>query len=47
MADLLPVGSGAPTFTLPATGGQPISLGAFAGSKHVVFVFYVGDNTPD
>ena len=47
MADLLPVGTCAPDFTLPATGEQPISLGAFAGTKHVVLVFYVGDNTPD
>jgi peroxiredoxin Q/BCP len=47
MADLLAVGSPAPDFTLPATDGQTISLREFAGHKHVVLVFYVGDNTPD
>jgi peroxiredoxin len=24
-----------------------MTLSAFAGRKHVVLVFYVGDNTPD
>jgi peroxiredoxin Q/BCP len=47
MADLLQVGSRAPDFTLPATGGQAFTLSAQAGQKHVVLVFYVGDNTPD
>jgi peroxiredoxin Q/BCP len=47
MAELLAVGSTAPDFTLPATGGRPIALSHFAGRKHVVLVFYVGDHTPD
>ena len=47
MADLLAVGSPAPDFTLPATDGRTIGLHEFAGQKHVVLVFYVGDNTPD
>jgi peroxiredoxin Q/BCP len=47
MADLLQVGSRAPDFTLPATGGQAFTLSALSGQKHVVLVFYVGDNTPD
>jgi hypothetical protein len=47
MPDLLPVGSQAPEFSLPATDGQPFTLGELAGRKHVALVFYVGDNTPD
>jgi peroxiredoxin Q/BCP len=47
MANLLQVGTRAPDFTLPATGGQLMSLSSLAGRKHVVLVFYVGDNTPD
>lgn len=47
MADLLAVGTPAPDFTLPATGGQMVSLRELVGRKHVVLVFYVGDNTPD
>ena len=47
MADLLPVGDRAPDFRLPATDGQTMTLSGFAGRKHVVLVFYVGDNTPD
>jgi thioredoxin-dependent peroxiredoxin len=47
MPDLLTVGTRAPDFTLPATGGQIITLSELAGQKHVVLVFYVGDNTPD
>jgi peroxiredoxin Q/BCP len=47
MRDLLPVGSQAPEFSLPATDGQPFTLGELAGRKHVALVFYVGDNTPD
>jgi thioredoxin-dependent peroxiredoxin len=45
--DLLPVGSQAPDFTLPAADGQPLTLSALRDRKHVVLVFYVGDNTPD
>jgi len=47
MSDLLPIGADAPDFTLPAADGQTITLSALAGRKHVVLVFYVGDNTPD
>ncbi len=47
MPDLLPVGSQAPDFTLPSTAGHALTLSALAGRKHVVLVFYVGDNTPD
>ncbi|HEX9869000.1 MAG TPA: peroxiredoxin family protein [Candidatus Tectomicrobia bacterium] len=47
MPDILPVGTQAPDFTLPSTDGQTLTLSALAGRKHVVLVFYVGDNTPD
>ena len=45
--DLLPVGTQAPDFTLPASDGQLLTLSALRGRKHVVLIFYVGDNTPD
>jgi peroxiredoxin len=45
--DLLPVATQAPDFTLPASNGQPLTLSALRGRKHVVLIFYVGDNTPD
>jgi peroxiredoxin Q/BCP len=38
------VGSSAPEFTLPGTGGQSYSLSSYRG-KPVVLVFYPGDNT--
>jgi peroxiredoxin Q/BCP len=47
MADLLEVGAAAPDFALPAADGRTLALRDFAGRKHVVLVFYVGDNTPD
>lgn len=47
MPELLPVGTPAPDFTLPSTDGKTLTLSALAGCKHVVLVFYVGDNTPD
>ena len=47
MADLLPVGARAPDFRLPTSGGDMLSLSDLIGQKHVVLVFYVGDNTPD
>jgi peroxiredoxin Q/BCP len=47
MSDLLPVGTQAPDFTLPSTDGEMLTLSALAGRKHVVLVFYVGENTPD
>lgn len=39
------VGDKAPAFTLPSTGGEPVSLADFAG-RPVVLVFYPGDDTP-
>jgi thioredoxin-dependent peroxiredoxin len=45
--DLLPVGTQAPDFTLPASDGQLLTLSTLRGHKHVVLIFYVGDNTPD
>ena len=47
IADLLHIGSQAPDFSLPSSDGQTFTLSALAGRKHVVLVFYVGDNTPD
>ena len=47
MPDLLPVGTHAPDFSLQSSDGQTITLSGLAGRKHVVLVFYVGDNTPD
>ena len=38
------VGDKAPAFSLPATGGAPISLADYAG-RPVVLVFYPGDDT--
>jgi peroxiredoxin len=42
---LLPVGSKAPGFTLPATNGDRISLTDFRG-RPVVLVFYPADKSP-
>ncbi len=39
------MGDKAPAFTLPSTGGEPVSLADFAG-RPVVLVFYPGDDTP-
>jgi peroxiredoxin len=47
MPDLLPVGTPAPDFTLLSTDGKMLTLSALAGCKHVVLIFYLGDNTPD
>jgi thioredoxin-dependent peroxiredoxin len=47
VSDLLPVGTQAPDFTLPTSHGQPLTLSSLRGRKHVVLIFYVGDNTPD
>lgn len=44
--DMLPLGTKAPQFELPATGGQTISLRQFRNKKHLIVVFYPGDNTP-
>lgn len=40
------VGSRAPTFTLPATGGKNVGLTQFKGRQNVVVYFYPRDNTP-
>lgn len=40
------VGDPAPDFSLPASDGQTYSLSQFRGQKHVVLVFYPGDDTP-
>lgn len=47
MPELLPIGSRAPDFSLPAADGQMITLSHMVDHHHVVVVFYVGDNTPD
>jgi peroxiredoxin Q/BCP len=41
----LAVGSKAPDFTLPATGGQAVTLSALPGRK-VILYFYPKDSTP-
>jgi peroxiredoxin Q/BCP len=46
VSDPLPVGIRAPHFSLPATGGQTVSLNDFRGRKHVIMVFYPGNDTP-
>ena len=47
MSEPLAVGTPAPDFRLPATGGRTISLGDYRGKQNLIVVFYVGDNTPD
>jgi len=44
-SDPLPAGSKAPDFTLPAPGGDTVTLSKLRGSN-VVLVFYPGDDTP-
>ena len=39
------VGDPSPAFTLPATGGEPVTLSAYRG-KQVVLYFYPRDDTP-
>src|SRR5215213_3352625 len=41
----LKIGDKAPAFTLPATGGEPISLEGLKGRKAVLY-FYPKDDTP-
>ena len=41
----LEIGSDAPNFTLPASGGADVSLSALSG-KYVVLYFYPKDDTP-
>jgi thioredoxin-dependent peroxiredoxin len=40
------VGDVAPDFSLPANDGKTYSLKDLKGKKHVVLVFYPGDDTP-
>jgi thioredoxin-dependent peroxiredoxin len=40
------IGRPAPDFTLPSTGGDPVSLRQFKGRKTVVLYFYPKDDTP-
>jgi peroxiredoxin Q/BCP len=47
MAEPLVVGSQAPDFSLPATGGRTVSLRDYRDKHNLIVVFYVGDNTPD
>ena len=47
MSEPLAVGTPAPDFSLPATGGRTVSLRDYQGKQHLILVFYVGDNTPD
>jgi peroxiredoxin Q/BCP len=47
MPEPLAVGTHAPDFSLPATGGRAVSLRDYLGKQHLVLVFYIGDNTPD
>lgn len=42
---MLKVGEEAPQFTLPDQNDAPVSLADYRG-RHVVLVFYPGDNTP-
>ena len=36
----------APDFTLPSTGGEPVTLSSYRGHRHVVLVFYPLDFSP-
>lgn len=40
------IGKKAPSFTLPGSNGEEISLAQFQGDKNVVLYFYPKDNTP-
>ena len=42
---MLKEGDKAPDFTLPATGGNTVSLSDFRGQKNVVLYFYPKDNS--
>ena len=39
-------GQVAPDFTLPASGGQTVSLHDLKGKRHAVLVFYCRNSTP-
>jgi peroxiredoxin Q/BCP len=41
------MGTHAPDFTLPASDGRLVTLSVLREHRHVVLIFYVGDNTPD
>jgi peroxiredoxin Q/BCP len=47
MPEPLAVGTNAPDFSLPATGGRTVALSDYLGRQNLIMVFYVGDNTPD
>ncbi|SMB95976.1 peroxiredoxin [Deinococcus hopiensis] len=40
------LGQPAPDFTLPSTGGDPVTLSSYRGHNHVVLVFYPLDFSP-
>jgi peroxiredoxin Q/BCP len=42
---MLKVGDAAPEFTLPSTGGSPVSLSDFAGKQKVLLYWYPKDDT--
>jgi peroxiredoxin Q/BCP len=42
----LKAGDRAPSFSLPSTGGDRISLKDYAGKKNVILYFYPKDDTP-
>lgn len=46
MAELLPIGSSAPDFSLETEQGVMIKLHDFIGKKNVVLAFYPKDDTP-
>ncbi len=46
MTDPLQVGSTAPPFTAQASDGKTYTLAQVLKAKHVVLVFYPGNNTP-
>ena len=43
---LIARGKKAPDFSLVSSGGDTVRLADFAGKKHVVLIFYPGDDTP-
>ena len=46
MSDLLPIGAKAPAFEARASDGETYRLADVLKTKHVVLVFYPGNNTP-
>ncbi len=45
MAELLPIGSQAPDFSLAGTTGETIHMRDYRGKKHLVLAFYPKDHT--